>query len=250
VRTILAIAIAMVAACGSDEQPVVEDAPVLGAHGQALIKLGEAPGTATVTLATQDTGSMFLIAIAAALDNFDTEAPTDDKGNSYDQLIPVGGAPPTGGSPGARAYTLFPEFGTAVWVTPPNATGGARHTFAIAHDDELTMFVLELRGGEVVRAVWNQPAAGQALTTQSVAVEQPALLVATWWGDQASGPEPTAQPSLGTIAESARDGTPDHYAEGDIATASVAAGTYSVTWTESPDQGAQLHLIAIRGGGP
>jgi hypothetical protein len=239
----LLVAAMSVAACGSSDG---ESARELGAHGQAVIKVGDPPGTAKVALATQPTGSMFLIAIAASLDNLATGAPSDDKGNAYEQLIPSGGAPPSGGSPGVRAYALFPEFGTAVWVSRPDATGGPEHVFSMAQSNEMTMFVLEIRGGRAVLATaWDQPLAGQSLTSEGVTVDRPAVLVATWWGDQASGPTPRAQPTLGKVAESARDGTPNHYAEGDIATADVAAGTYRDTWIEYPVQGAQLHLIAI-----
>lgn len=239
----LLVAAMSVAACGSSDG---EDARELGAHGQAVVKVGDPPGTARVGLATQPAGSMFLIAIAASLGDLAAGAPSDDKGNAYEQLLPAGGTPPTGGSQGVRAYALFPEFGTAVWASRPDAIGGPEHVFSMAQSNEMTMFVLEIHGGRAVRATaWDQPLAGQPITSESVTAEQPAVLVATWWGDQASGPTPRTGPSLGKVAESARDGTPNHYAEGDIATADVAAGTYRVTWTEYPAQGAQLHLIAI-----
>jgi hypothetical protein len=73
----------------------------------------------------------------------------------------------------------------------------------------------------------------------------PATLVAFWWGDADVADDKTAVPSDGFQVVDALllEGALVQCA---VATREVgAAGTYSVTWTATPLQGAQLYLVAV-----
>jgi hypothetical protein len=73
----------------------------------------------------------------------------------------------------------------------------------------------------------------------------PATLVAFWWGDAGAEGQKNATPGDGfTRVDAILD-------EGSLVQCAVAvrdvdaAGTYSVTWTATPLQGAQLWLVAV-----
>jgi hypothetical protein len=78
-----------------------------------------------------------------------------------------------------------------------------------------------------------------------VTTSGPATLVAFWWGDAGTQGQKNAVPGDGFVRV---DAILD---EGSLVQCAVAvrdvdaAGTYSVTWTATPMQGAQLWLVAV-----
>ena len=90
------------------------------------------------------------------------------------------------------------------------------------------------------------PVAGLPLTSQSVVTTGPALLVAWWWGDADLNNHKTAVPDNGfAVIDSV-------LASGELVQCAVATrrvsavGTYNVTWTATPRQGAQLWIAAVQ----
>ena len=130
------------------------------------------------------------------------------------------------------------------------ARGMAGHTVAMPKPtvtDETTLSVVEITDGGLVRDVqWREVLSGQPLTSASVTTTGAALLVAWWWGDAGVEQNKTAVPDNGfTVVDSVLE-------SGSLVQCAVAvrqvsaAGTYNVTWTSTPQQGAQLWLVAVQ----
>lgn len=190
----------------------------------------------TASMATRAAGSTVLVCVGRGLVRGHSR-PTDNKGNNYVQLDT------------SHVYTLWLGSGTALYACE-QAAGGAGHVVTAAKPtpaDETTLSAVEIVNGGVVREVkWNEVLAGNALTSQSVTTSGPALLVAWWWGDADSQNIKTAVPDSGfTVIDSILE-------QGALVQCAVAvrqvsaAGTYQVTWTATPIQGAQLWIAAVQ----
>jgi len=211
--------------------------PRLGAHTLAFHRYGgNAAPLTTDALTTQATGSTLLVCVGRG-DLSAVSLPRDNKGNSpYQQL----------GS--AHPYTLWNSSGTALY-TFPSAAGGTSHTFTTdtPPGDEITMAVVEVTTGGVIKDYqWNEVLSDLPTTSANVTTTGPATLVAFWWGDAGVDGNKTAQPDNGfVVIDSLLDA--GALVQCAVATKEVtAAGTYNVTWTATPRQGAQLWLVAVQ----
>jgi hypothetical protein len=186
-------------------------------------------------MSTRTTGSTLLACVGQGL--LSAVAPTDNVGNTFVQLDV------------AHTYTLWPNSGTALYACG-QASGMVGHVVTVAKPkvtDETTLSVVEITGGGFVRDVqWREALSGQPLTSASVTTTGPALLVAWWWGDAGVDLDKTAVPDNGfTVVDSV-------LASGALVQCAVAvrqvsaAGTYNVTWVSTPQQGAQLWLVAVQ----
>lgn len=212
-----------------------EPVPRLGAH--ALSYHLQGPDQAPITTTMDTTAGSTILVCAARGNLWEHALPTDNMGNSpYVQL----------GT--AHAYTNWPSSGTALYAFPA-AQGGAGHVVTLAKPsptDEVTMAAVEVLDGGVIQDVqWNEVLAAP-LTSLSVTTTGPATLVAVWWGDAGIPSDKTATPNNGfTVIDSVLQ-------EGALIQCAVAAkeveaaGTYDVTWTATPLQGAQLWLVAVQ----
>jgi hypothetical protein len=187
-------------------------------------------------MTSADTGSTLLVCVGRGVVSTQVR-PRDNKGNSYSQI---------GDS---RTYSLWPTSGTALYSSE-RGTGGSGHIVTVDKSqpaDETTLTMLEVvNGGTVKDAQWREVRAGQPLQSPTVTTTGPALLVAWWWGDAGVEQNKTATPDSGfTVIDSVlREGALVQCA---VAVREVAdAGTYSVTWTSTPLQGAQLWLVAVQ----
>lgn len=162
--------------------------------------------------------------------------PTDNKGNAYLQV----------GS--THTYTLWPSSGTALYVSE-QAAGGTGQVVTAAKPtpaDETTLSVVEvINGAQLGEVKWNEVLAGRPQTSESVTTTGPALLIAWWWGDADVKLDKTAMPDNGfTVIDAI-------LLAGALVQCAVAvrqvgeAGTWRVTWTATPTQGAQLWIAAV-----
>lgn len=162
-------------------------------------------------------------------------------------------------------YPDFPGYGTIVAITPFPMSGGDDHSFTrpVSLNDEDTTFALTalVAGGRPrVTETHGNVANAQGTTQQtspSISVEGEALLVAYWWGsspvfppfENGVGAPFTAVPNNGfTVVRSYLVNNEFGEVQGAMAVLQVppgGAGTYNVTWTHSPAQGAQLRMVAI-----
>lgn len=186
-------------------------------------------------MSTRANGSTLLACVGRGVLVADT--PTDNAGNVFTGLDV------------AHTYTLWPNSGTALYACA-QARGRTGHAVTVAKPkvtDETTLTVVEILGGGVIRDVkWREVLVGQPLTSASVTTTGPALLVAWWWGDAGVEEDKTAVPNSGfTVIDSV-------LASGSLVQCAVAvrqveaAGSYNVTWRATPQQGAQLWLVAVQ----
>jgi hypothetical protein len=218
------------------DAPPANGPPRLGGHGLAFHRLqGGVAGISTPAMSTQ-TGSTIVVATARG-DKATIVPPTDNKGNA--SYFRVGDVEP---------YSCCPRAGTAVYAMNA-AQGGGGHVVSTQIDDydEITLAAVEVVNGRRIQDFkWNEILAPNATRTLAVTTTGPATLIAVWWGD---GPEPDqkiATPDSGfTVIESIGD--PGALIQCFVAVREVgAAGSYDVTWTSTPVQGAQMWLIAVQ----
>ncbi len=216
--------------------PAPGTAPALGAHALSFNRDEvSTPALVASGLSTRASGSTLLACVGRGL--FATVAPTDSAGNAFVQL----GV--------SHTYALWPNSGTALFACE-KAQGMAGHVVSVVKPiitDETTMSVVEVTGGGLVREVqWREVLSGQPLTSASVTTTGTAMLVAWWWGDAGVEDDKTAVADNGfTVIDSV-------LASGSLVQCAVAvrqvgeAGSYNVTWTATPPQGAQLWLVAVQ----
>ena len=118
------------------------------------------------------------------------------------------------------------------------------------NSDEITVAVVEiLNGGMIEDHSWIYADIALASQTSApVSTNGPATLVAFWWGD-ANANNQTAVPRAGsgfTLLDSLLGDPSGQFVQCAVAVKNVSAGQHTVTWDATPDQGAQLHLVAVR----
>jgi hypothetical protein len=257
----LAVLVVILAACGSsspgggdddDDAPPGDDAvadaalvdgpphvpgnPGPGAHGLAYFRLeSHGPTLSAPAMDTHASGGTILVSVGRGDANAFV-APTDN----HDNVYALQGS--------AHAYTNWPTSGTALYIAA-GASGGVGHVVSneVPETDEVTLAAVEVFDGATIADVtWHEVLAPNALTAEAVTTTGPATLVAFWWGDAGVDGDKTATPDNGfTVVEAILQ-------EGALVQCAVAvrevaeAGTYDVTWTATPQQGAQLYLVAIQ----
>ena len=222
-----------------DPTPAPSSAPAarLGGHALGYYRLsGSALVLTSSGITTQGSGST-IVACVGRGDLSAFSLPRDNKGNApYRQLGP------------AHPYALWGGSGTALYAFE-SAVGGTGHTVATDNrlGDEITMAVVEVANGGLIQDYkWNEVLSGSPLTSLSVTTTGPATLVAFWWGDAGVDSVKTALPNNGFVVI---DSILEAGALVQCAVAAKevsAAGTYNVTWSATPQQGAQLWLVAVQ----
>jgi hypothetical protein len=217
--------------------------PALGAH--VLLTHDQNRGVTpaiTAPITTRAAGSTLLALSMGRNPNF--AVPTDSYGNRWSAI-----------GRRNRYAGLNGRFYTAMW-SAAEARGGAGHTLSATKvsdpADEIDLALIEIaNGGGVQDAVYAYPRAGEGPHTPgAVRTNGPATLIAVWGGDSDDLPN-TAVPSDGfQVIDSYLALGPTSGVQVAIAVKQVAtAGTYGVTWTATPPQGAACYLIAVEGRG-
>jgi hypothetical protein len=229
--------------------------PGAGAHAAADWGIGGDMGKSsplvTPAVTTQPSGSVIVVGIGRGnKNNFSLGAPTDSKGNT--PYSPIGDM---------HQYGDFDTSGTAAYSFV-NARGGAGFQLSAKNGnatnsniDEITMFAVEVVSASKIQdAQWSEVAHSQTAPSQvksaSVTTTGPATLVSFWWGELATS---TESPSIGPVSPDSSFTLIDsqylaaNNVQGAVAVRNVSqAGTYSVTWTATPAQDAQIWLIAVQ----
>jgi hypothetical protein len=234
-----------------DVPPHMPGTPGAGAHGLAYYKLA-APHPASATsistprLTTAATGSTIIVSVGRGdISKFAAATVTDTAGNAPYQ------------KQGPHAYVpAFPGSGTALY-TFPGARGGPGFQVTTGTGqngngqlDEITIAAVEVvEGTRIQDQQWNevvQPRNPVPVTSLSVTTTGPATLVAFWWGDGFPRTPQSATPDGGFTLVDTNAFETDSFVQCAVAVKNVsAAGTYNVTWTSTPIQGAQLWLVAV-----
>jgi hypothetical protein len=216
--------------------------PGLGAHGLSYYKYQSASPSSisTPVMATQASGSTIIAGIGRG-DKTKFALPTDNKGNApYVQLGDVHNYEP-----------YYPDSGTALYGFPSASGGGDfKLTTTTVPTDEITVGAVEvIEGTKVQDFAWNE-LTGAPLTSNSVTTTRPATLIAYWWGDGFFHDPPMAQkatPNNGFVVVDTNAQELNSFVQCAVAVKNVSeAGTYNVTWTATPAQGAQMWLVAVQ----
>ena len=218
--------------------PPVPGQPTLGAHGLAYhVSRGSRGATLSIGPMTTQSGSTMLAFVGKG-SVFNLSPPSDNKGNSpYLQLGSI------------HEYTLWPGEGTAVYAFNEIA-GGANHVVSVDDSnafDEVSFAAVEVKNGGLVQDIqWNEVLDSPTQTSRNVTTTGPATLVAVWYGDDASSVDSNPVPGNGFTVIDGVGGAVETV-QMFVATRDVgAAGSYNVTWTTTPRQGAQLYLLAVQ----
>jgi hypothetical protein len=253
----------MASAFTDDAMPAMQVQPMLGAHTMLTQSEGDGSSPAvTSAMHTQADGSSLLVLVAGHADN--NAEPTDSYANTWKRI----GEPVTyegyDGRFNARAYIAI------------GAHGGRGHTVQVVKNGspngEITVPFLEIvHAGKLQDVAQNYPAPGVAaraankltrawqgivgnpdttstvLTSGTVTTTGPATLVAVWLGD-AYIYSMSAKPGDGfKVIDSYLHLPPNSGVQCAVAIKQVdAAGTYSVSWSGTPAQGAILWLFAFQ----
>ena len=212
--------------------------PTLGVHGLVFhISRGSTGPSLSVPAKTTQSGSTILAFVGKG-SIYNLSLPFDNKGNTpYVQLGAI------------HEYTRWPGEGTAMYAFN-SVVGGPNHIVSVEDSnvwDEVTLSMVEVKNGGVIQDYkWNEVLHSATQTTQSVTTTGPATLIAVWYGDDSSSTPSNPVPSNGfTVIEG--NGNATESVQMFVATKDVAAaGTYNVTWSTSPIQGAQLYLVAVQ----
>ena len=228
---------------------VVIGFPAIGAHALAFYPCGGrlrkvvmgffAWGISTPSMITQASGSTMLTWVGRGQVRAFTSSsfPADNKGNAYSMIGFVHDFSP-----------LWPNSGEALYASL-TAAGGSGHIVTApmrgSESDEITLASVEVKNGGVIQdAQWNKVTVPPQ-TSLNVTTTGSATLVAVWAGDSGAA-SVTASPNNGfTVINSQLLAGCD--VEAVIATKDVStAGTYNVTWTATPAQGAHMWLVAVQ----
>jgi hypothetical protein len=243
------------ACCCSAVLAVLPTASVLEAHAQApqqtpslgahtLLAQSEGLGTnpaVTAPIATQPHGSSLIVFNGGYSST--SARPVDSYANRWKQL---GDTVPYGNGYGDR-------FDLKAYVAL-SAKGGSNHTVSIAKPSEaageISVPFIEIRQAGVLQdVVQNYPPASLVMTSGRVTTTGPAVLLAVWWGD-GGVKRMTAVPNNGFAVIDSFLKLPDNSGvQCAVAFKQVsAAGSYDVSWTGVPVQGAILWLFAFQSG--
>lgn len=215
--------------------------PMPGAHVLLWHEDGAGPPLATTPAIDTAVSGSSLIAFSAGYAS-NNRVPTDNMGNAWQPL----------GEPVVyRGYNGV--FDVKAYLVNA-ARGGDGHVLSIVKNGvpsgEITVPFVEVTQSAALHAMArNYPTAASVVTSGAVTTTAPATLIAFWWGD-AGGLMHSAIPGNGfSIIENFVQLPPNSAVQGVVAVRQVAsAGTYQVSWTQSPVQGAVLWLFAFQSG--
>lgn len=213
----------------------------LGQHGENVQVDGSGSSPSTVTLTTAASGSTFISLFGGDFGN--TAAPSDSKSNTLTKL----------GTDQSYAGGLWPGFGLRAYYCA-NGTGGSNHSISytktVGNEEITTVFVEVIGGTSVTSAQGSAAAAGAGVgySSPSISTSGAGLILAFWGGDadSATNPKDVAASAGWTIIESEfLSSTP--YVQYAVAYRTVSsAGSYSLTWTPTANQGAAMFMVAVQ----
>jgi hypothetical protein len=173
----------------------------------------------------------FVFACVACGDLANIKTPTDSKGNTYSGVM------------AAKFFTNWPGSGARLYsassVTGDSSLVVSEPMAPTSNQDEITLSVVEVRGGtSVTHSGTAETASTGPVVSSSVTVAGPAILV-SWWSGDGGVVQDDVQPSAGWTLLHALNWANASTGVVQVAAAyrSVSAGTYSCTWTATGSSG-------------
>jgi hypothetical protein len=190
----------------------------------------------TPPMNTQPAGSTTIVGIGRGVGSAFTaqeRTPTDNKGNSPYMIE---------GS--EEHWSLYPQSSAATYAFSNMAGGSGQVISTMAPaTDEITVMAVEITNATKVSSVFVEQRSAP-LTSMSITTSGPAALIAYWWGDNDADMRTAIPDGDFQVLDSIL--TQGELVEGAVAAKIVnTAGTYDVTWTATPPQGALLWLVAV-----
>ncbi|HEY1550188.1 MAG TPA: hypothetical protein VGG28_20310 [Kofleriaceae bacterium] len=221
-----------------DAMPIMPGQLAIGGHAITYEPFNSSHGTTISTPAfdTQATGSTMIVGIGRGVGSAFTaqqRTPTDNKGNS--PYVIEGSE---------EHWSLYPQSSAATYAFS-NMVGGAGQVISTMAPatDEITVMAVEVANATKVSAVFVEEREAP-LTSMSITTSGPAALIAYWWGDNDADMRTATPNNDFQVLDSIL--TQGELVEGAVAAKIVnAAGTYDVTWSATPPQGALLWLVAV-----
>ena len=226
----------------------------LGDHGIDFQIFGHASRDALVSLDTQVSGAVVLVAAGGKTTDVD-QAFTENKSNTIDKRGTT------------QDYPDYPGYGVSLGAVRNPMAGGTAHEFTVQVSlfDENTTFAVEVRGPSGARpriagSSWKNVAnaqGGPTIQSDPVTAYGPCVWVCFWFGSGPVFSPPstpfTAVPNGGfLVVESYLVNNADGEVQAACAvleddTPTVASPvTKTVTWSHSPNQGGQVILVAVQ----
>ena len=142
-----------------------------------------------------------------------------------------------------------PTSGIAVYGAVGEA-GGAGHTVTASKpdvNDEVTILAVAVPNGTgILGHTWTEDLTDP--NTGSITVAGPCTLISFWGGDDSSGELNPAVDSNWRKLDWTSSLASNHVQMASAYREVVSAGTYTVTWTPSTSQGAQVWIVAVAAG--
>lgn len=216
----------------------ITTAPIASGHGIAYDFLGAGGSSITTSSFTSANGGIMLVGMGrGVLSDYSTATVSDNKSNgNYSQL----------GT--SHAYTNWATSGTALFQKI-NPLGGTTHTVSATKpttSDEVTILAAHfLNVNTIVDTQWVEDLTSPN-TSANVTTTGPAILFSVWAGDNING-ELDPDPGAGWVKLDHTSSLASNHVQ--LATAYRivgSAGTYSISWTPSTSQGAQVWLVAMQ----
>ena len=189
--------------------------------------------------ALSTTAGSTLLAVVGMGALANVHAPTDNYGNTYRELLPK------------HAYKYWWGSGQQLFAAA-NIAGGTSHVLTETMPDptdEVTFSVVEIRGAHRIAAATVLETTDQpgSVTSANVTTSGPAILVSWWWGDDSvSQISATTSEGWTRLQSLERAQAVSGVLQTEVAAKAVnAAGTYNITWTSNPVQGAVVYLVAV-----
>lgn len=211
---------------------------VVGGHGIGLDFIGTSNIAVKASAFTSSNGSIILASVGrGGLADFATSTVSDNKNNgNYSQV----------GT--AHSYRNYPSSGTALY-TKANVAGGSGHVVSASKpsaQDEVTVIAAEFKNvTRIVDSQWVEDLTSPN-TSANVSTTGPAVLAAFWWGDNSNGELNPAVDAAWTVLDHTSSLASNHVQGASAYRVVTSAGIYSINWTPSTAQGAQLWIVAMQ----
>jgi hypothetical protein len=229
---------------GSGSNTMIDAAQIMpgqlaiGAHAITYEPFNSSHSTtiSTPPIDTQPAGSTMIVGIGRGVGSAFTaqeRTPTDNKGNS--PYVIEGSE---------EHWSLYPQSSAATYAFP-NMVGGSGQVISTMAPatDEITEMAVEVANATKVTAVFVEQRS-DPLTSMSITTTGPAALIAFWWGDNDADMRTAIPNNDFQVLDSIL--TQGELVEAAVAAKVVtAAGTYDVTWSATPPQGALLWLVSV-----
>ena len=212
--------------------------PAMGGHGIGLDFMNTSNTAVKTSSFTSTSGSIILASVGrGALADFQRSTLSDNKNNGNYSQVGI-----------AHAYRNYPSSGTALYAKI-GAAGGSGHIVSATKpsaQDEVTVIAAEFKNvTRIVESQWIEDLTSPN-TSASVSTLGPAILAAFWWGDNSNGELNPAVDAGWTPLDHTSSLASNHVQGASAFRVVATAGTYSINWTPSTAQGAQLWIVAMQ----